>query len=46
MGDELVLDVSNWTRIDEVYEYASAHCGDDVGEAIRLLVNSGLSQQA
>lgn len=40
-----VIDPSNWTRLPEVVGYADRR-GIDVAEAIRELVNRGLSHTA
>lgn len=40
--DKITLDVSNWTRLDEVEQYAETY-DIPVEDAIRQLVNSGLS---
>lgn len=41
----VTLDLSTWTRLTEVVAYADEHCGGDIPEAIKYLVNSGLSHQ-
>ena len=41
----LTLDLSTWTRLAEVVTYADQHCDGDIPEAIKRLVNTGLSHQ-
>ena len=43
-ADTVLIDLSTWTRLVEVDEMAAAR-GIDRAEAIRLLVNSGLSHR-
>ena len=42
--EPIIVDVSTWTRLAEVEEYARDR-GIDLGEAIRQLVNTGLSHR-
>ncbi len=41
-SEPYVIDLSEWTRLPEVAHYADLH-GVPFGEAIRMLVNAGLS---
>lgn len=39
------LDIATWTRVPELVTYADQHCNGDIPEAIKRLVNSGLSHR-